>query len=183
MNMDKLKILAKGLFALALLVHASASQAQASEEKQHLARFEKQVDELRGRLRIPGMSAAIIKDQKVVWAKGFGFADAELRRTRTRSSPYRYAILRRHATSEHTLLGTRIPSRPRASGPCRRSTFFQWHLAARSRSVDAVQGAEEDGRSQGPASSPCPLGVHSGEASGHANHSRQPQADHRVSRT
>jgi len=75
----------------ALLVHASASQAQASEEKQLLARFEKQVDELRGRLRIPGMSAAIIKDQKVVWAKGFGFADAESRVPATPDTVYHIA--------------------------------------------------------------------------------------------
>jgi CubicO group peptidase (beta-lactamase class C family) len=48
-----------------------------AQDKKRLERFEKDVDELRTRLKIPGMSAAIIKDQKVLWAKGFGFADLE----------------------------------------------------------------------------------------------------------
>jgi CubicO group peptidase (beta-lactamase class C family) len=83
------KILAKSLFALALLVNPSGSLSQtrtgretqdpSSQNKQRLERFEKQVDDLRALLKIPGMSAVIIKDQKVLWAKGFGFADLENR--------------------------------------------------------------------------------------------------------
>ena len=37
------------------------------------------------------MSAAIIKDQKVVWAKGFGFADAESRVPATPDTVYHIA--------------------------------------------------------------------------------------------
>jgi hypothetical protein len=69
MNTDKLGMVAKSLVALALLVHASATHAEAKEEQQRLARFEKQAEEFRGRLGIPGLSAVIIKDQKVAWAK------------------------------------------------------------------------------------------------------------------
>jgi CubicO group peptidase (beta-lactamase class C family) len=47
--------------------------------QERLARFEKQTEELRDLLKIPGMSVAIVKDQKVSWAKGFGFADYENR--------------------------------------------------------------------------------------------------------
>jgi len=90
-NVDTLRTLAKSLFSLALLIHVGALQAQASEEKQRLARFEKQIDELRGRLRIPGMSAVIIKDQKVAWAKGFGFADTESRVPATPDTVYHIA--------------------------------------------------------------------------------------------
>ena len=82
-------ILAKSLLALALLVNSSGSLSQtlpgketrdtSSQDKKRLERFEKQVDDLRTLLKIPGMSAVIIKDQKVLWAKGFGFADVENR--------------------------------------------------------------------------------------------------------
>jgi len=65
-------------------VNASGSRSEtqrsddtSSRDEQRLARFEKQADELRTLLKIPGLSAVIIKDQKVLWAKGFGFADVE----------------------------------------------------------------------------------------------------------
>lgn len=82
-------ILAKSLFALALLVNANGSLSQtlpgrsshdtSSQDKKRLERFEKQVDGVRTRLGIPGMSAVIVKDQKILWAEGFGFADLENR--------------------------------------------------------------------------------------------------------
>lgn len=84
-----LAIFAKCLFVLASLINADRLLAQAvpdrktqnasSQDKKRLERFEKQVDDLRDRLKIPGMSAVIVKDQKVLWAKGFGFADLENR--------------------------------------------------------------------------------------------------------
>lgn len=73
--------IAKGLLAWTLLgAIASSAQTQpdlSAQDKKRLERFEKQVDALRARLRIPGLSAAVLKDQKVVWIKGFGFADLE----------------------------------------------------------------------------------------------------------
>lgn len=41
--------------------------------------FEERVESYRNDLKIPGMSAIIVKDQKVVWARGFGLADLENR--------------------------------------------------------------------------------------------------------
>src|SRR5215213_5584111 len=85
---NPIKTLAKSLFAVLRLVDASGSRsktprsegrATSSRDEQRLARFEKQGDELRTLLKIPGMSAVIVKDQKVLWAKGFGFADFESR--------------------------------------------------------------------------------------------------------
>src|SRR6185295_8567674 len=82
-------ILAMGVFALALFGNSSGSLAQTRpgrnaqnisiQDKKRLERFEHDVEEFRGRLKIPGMSAVIIKDQKVLWAKGFGFVDLEKR--------------------------------------------------------------------------------------------------------
>jgi len=88
MYVDKLGIFARSLFAVALLVHAGAPLVHASEKKQRLARFEKQIDQLRERLRIPGLSAVVLMDQKVVWARGFGFADVEGRVPATPDTVY-----------------------------------------------------------------------------------------------
>ena len=60
------------------LTESGTSTADVSKrDKQRLERFEKQVDDLRARLKIPGLSAVVLKDQKVIWIKGFGFADLE----------------------------------------------------------------------------------------------------------
>src|SRR5262249_34755759 len=36
-------------------------------------------DQLRRLLKIPGMSAALVKDHHILWARGFGYADLEKR--------------------------------------------------------------------------------------------------------
>src|SRR6185436_16162171 len=101
-NHNAFKAIVKSLFAVVLLVNASGLRAQtpgreglhpSSRDKQRLARFEKQADELRTRLRIPGMSAVIVKDQRVLWAKGFGFADLENRIPATPDTLYHIASL------------------------------------------------------------------------------------------
>ena len=80
-------IVANTVLALALVVPTSRSLSQtqahsrdaSTQDKTRLERFEKQVDDLRTQLGIPGLSAAVIKDQKLLWARGFGFADLEKR--------------------------------------------------------------------------------------------------------
>ncbi|HKV13056.1 MAG TPA: serine hydrolase [Thermoanaerobaculia bacterium] len=88
------------ILALALLVNAPGSVSQTPDRnnqdtssQQRLERFEKQTDELRTLLKIPGMSAVILKDQKVLWAKGFGFADLENRIPATPDTLYHIASL------------------------------------------------------------------------------------------
>jgi len=44
---------------------------------QSLAEFEGVVERIRTDLKIPGLSAAITKDRKMVWAKGFGYSNKE----------------------------------------------------------------------------------------------------------
>ena len=58
-----------------------------------LQRLEAQFEQLRSLLRIPGMSAAIVKDQKLLWAKGFGYADVEKRIPATPNTLYYIASL------------------------------------------------------------------------------------------
>lgn len=42
-------------------------------------RFEATLEYLRQQMKIPGMSAAVVMDQRLAWAKGFGYADLENR--------------------------------------------------------------------------------------------------------
>ena len=96
------KTLAISVLIVLVLVDVSGSRSKTtrserldtlSRDEQRLARFEKQADELRTLLKIPGISAVIVKDQKVLWAKGFGFADFENRVPATPDTLYSIASL------------------------------------------------------------------------------------------
>ena len=96
------KTLTRSCLAVVLVANASALGAQprsgtrverSSPNETRVARFEKQVDELYKLLQIPGISAAIVKDQKLLWAKGFGFADLEKRIPATPDTVYSIASL------------------------------------------------------------------------------------------
>jgi CubicO group peptidase (beta-lactamase class C family) len=50
--------------------------------------FERDLEELRDLLGIPGLSVAIVEDQRLLWAKGFGFADLERHRRATANTPF-----------------------------------------------------------------------------------------------
>src|SRR5262245_33244757 len=79
-------------FCLSCGLQTSVKQtANASSEKERIARFEKQLEELREKLKIPGLSAAIVKDQKLLWAKGFGLANVENKVPATPETNYRIA--------------------------------------------------------------------------------------------
>jgi CubicO group peptidase (beta-lactamase class C family) len=69
------------------------NQGVPNNTKQRLARLETQLEDLRELLAIPGMSAAVVKDQKLIWAHGFGFADNERRIPAAENTPYRIASL------------------------------------------------------------------------------------------
>jgi CubicO group peptidase (beta-lactamase class C family) len=58
-----------------------------------LSRFEAELEGIRQKLMIPGFSAAIVKDQELIWAKGFGYADLERQIKATPNTPYPIASL------------------------------------------------------------------------------------------
>lgn len=66
------------------LRHASAPP----EPTPDLEAFARTLDSLRSAARIPGLSAAVVKDGEVVFARGFGFADLERRVAATPQTPY-----------------------------------------------------------------------------------------------
>jgi CubicO group peptidase (beta-lactamase class C family) len=58
-----------------------------------LVGFAARLDSLRVRLRIPGMSAALVHDGTVVWATGFGLANVEQHVPATDTTPFHLASL------------------------------------------------------------------------------------------
>ncbi|MEW6206901.1 MAG: serine hydrolase [Acidobacteriota bacterium] len=69
------------------LPSASASDAE------RIASLEQRLEHLRQELKIPALSAAIVKDQRVLWARGFGFADLEKKIPATEHTSYHLASL------------------------------------------------------------------------------------------
>ncbi|HVG21092.1 MAG TPA: serine hydrolase [Blastocatellia bacterium] len=71
----------------------SAVEGASQTGDSRIARLEQRLDSIRQELKIPAMSAAIVKDQKVVWAKGFGYADVENKVAATEHTSYHLASL------------------------------------------------------------------------------------------
>src|SRR6185295_6332627 len=71
----------------------AATRPFVSIDAERIAHLEKTLDGIRNQLKIPAMSCAIVKDQKVVWAKGFGYADLENRIPATEHTSYHLASL------------------------------------------------------------------------------------------
>jgi CubicO group peptidase (beta-lactamase class C family) len=55
--------------------------------------FEQKLESMRNTLNIPGMSVAVLKEQEIVFNKGFGYADIENQIPATESTPYNIASL------------------------------------------------------------------------------------------
>jgi hypothetical protein len=77
--------------------------------------LEQRLDSVRQQLKIPAMSCAIVKDQKVVWAKGFGYADVENKIPATEHTSYHLASLTK------TFASTILMQRAGGKGQTRRS--------------------------------------------------------------
>jgi len=65
-----------------------------------LKRFAASLETYRVQLHIPGMSAAVIKDQQLIWAEGFGYADVENKIRATPWTPYHLASLTKTFASQ-----------------------------------------------------------------------------------
>ena len=86
---------------LALLISQANTHAQfsdiprsaSSKDLQRLRRLESQFEQIRQVLKIPGMSVAVVKDDGVLWAKGFGYADIQKRVPATPRTVYYIASL------------------------------------------------------------------------------------------
>lgn len=80
-------VLGQSMFVPAAAAHTADQPAA------RIASLETQLESLRQELKIPAYSAAIVKDQKVIWAKGFGYADVENKIPATEHTGYHLASL------------------------------------------------------------------------------------------
>jgi len=85
-------LLGQSLFVRATVAQ-TAHKIDGSSTSARIARLETLLESLRQELKIPAYSAAIVKDQKVIWARGFGYADVENKIPATEHTPYHLASL------------------------------------------------------------------------------------------
>lgn len=78
---------------LTCLLSVAGMAETGKQDDARIKDFEKQLDALRKELKIPAISAGIVKEGKLVWARGFGFADLEAKLPATPHTPYHLASL------------------------------------------------------------------------------------------
>ena len=72
----------------ALLVSLVVTPHAIAQQELTFSLFERYIDALRVQANIPGMSAAIVQDERVTWKAGFGFADVERSIAARPDTPY-----------------------------------------------------------------------------------------------
>ena len=85
-------VLGQALFVRPTGAHTAAQMDKPSDSAR-IAQLETVLETLRQELKIPAYSAAIVKNQKVIWAKGFGYADVETKVPATEHTAYHLASL------------------------------------------------------------------------------------------
>jgi CubicO group peptidase (beta-lactamase class C family) len=73
---------------IAAVAAGAGSPLDAQEDEPALRAFAAEVDSLRQAHGIPGLSVAVVRDGRVVLARGYGFADLEARTPATPETPY-----------------------------------------------------------------------------------------------
>ena len=95
--------IATALLAALMLIGVVRAQAQAPAPAEsnglRVDRFRQQLEADRERLKIPGLSAVILKDGDVLWTQGFGYADVERRVPATPDTLYHIASLTKTFTA------------------------------------------------------------------------------------
>ncbi len=69
-------------------VVASQTTPTPADYDEPFTSFEEHLESIRQALKIPGMSAAVVRDQELVWARGFGYADLENQIAASPETPY-----------------------------------------------------------------------------------------------
>ena len=76
------------LLGLLLLGSVLPARAEPAPFEKSLPAFEARLEALRREHRLPGLAVAIVKDRKLAWAKGYGFADADREVPVTPDTPF-----------------------------------------------------------------------------------------------
>jgi CubicO group peptidase (beta-lactamase class C family) len=82
-----------------LLVSSNIQADPNFKMEEKLKQFESYLEDMRRELDIPGMSVAIVKDQELLWAQGFGYADVGAKRPATADTPYEIASITKTLSS------------------------------------------------------------------------------------
>jgi CubicO group peptidase (beta-lactamase class C family) len=85
--------------ALAWVAPFTVRAQPSADLDRRLALFARYVDALRAQAGIPGLSAAVVSDGRVLWEGGYGLADVETRVAAAPDTPYRIASLTKTFTS------------------------------------------------------------------------------------
>ena len=72
---------------------STSISALSPEDADRLSQFEQTLESLRQGYKIPGISAAIVSNQRIIWERGFGYQDLENRVVATPETPYHIASL------------------------------------------------------------------------------------------
>src|SRR5512136_2457701 len=87
----KTRILMVGLVIVLMAGCISPAAKQEKVDAETWNQFETELESLRQEMKIPGMSAAVVKDGEQVWARGLGYADLENRVPAAPETPYHLA--------------------------------------------------------------------------------------------
>jgi CubicO group peptidase (beta-lactamase class C family) len=87
------RVVALAVLAAGVAAQSPSARPRSAPSPRDLAGFEARLDAVRAELRIPGMSAAVAQDGRIIWAKGFGYADAENRVPAAPGTSYHLASL------------------------------------------------------------------------------------------
>ena len=87
------------VFALLIAGYTILPGLVIAADEERLRQFQVSLDALRVQYRIPGLSAAIVKNQQIIWEKGYGFSDIANGIAAQPDTPYLIASLTKTFTS------------------------------------------------------------------------------------
>ena len=87
------------LSCMVFVMCANPGAQPARDREQRITLFTRYLEPLRVQAGIPGLSAAIMSNGRIVWEGGFGFADVEARVAAAPHTPYPIASITKTATS------------------------------------------------------------------------------------
>jgi serine beta-lactamase-like protein LACTB len=103
-GLPMLRVLSPRSFVFAgVLLAVINSGAIAQEAPANIGAIETQIQEFMAKERVPGLSAALVLDKKLVWTKGFGFADLENEVPAKAETVYRLASISKMLTATAVL--------------------------------------------------------------------------------
>ncbi len=91
------------VIAAACLINSCESESGITDAKENsldpVQQFEKELDQLRQQRAIPGLAAAVVKGEEIIFAEGYGYADVGNKIPVTENTPFHIASITKTFTS------------------------------------------------------------------------------------